>query len=211
MLRRNRMIREKVSTYADSAKEGLNTFEAGMRFYCENGLTGMGEWMIRVHERESACDQICRDIELDLFEKSLLPETREDLMNLLEYLDKIVNCAESAMRKICVQHVQLPNGFCKPLEEIVRMSVKAGSLAMDMAIETLEKSHNIREFDREIDSLESKVDAIEQQAISDLFDTDLELAEKLMIREIIETMANISDIAEEVSGRLMIFSAKRRG
>lgn len=211
MLRRNRELREKVTLYAVTAKRGLQLFEEGMRHLCEQGLPGLQKWVRLVHEKESECDGLSSAVELDLFEKSLLPETREDLMNLLEWLDEVINAAEEALRMIAVQHVVVPNEFCEPLGHISRMSAEAGELAMDMAVNVLDEGSEVRALDEEVDRLESVVDRVEQKLVSDLFDGDLPLAEKLQLRDVITAVAAVSDRAEEVSNRLKVFLAKRRG
>ncbi len=211
MLRRNRIIREKIVRYTSTAKEGLARFDTGISDYCENGEGEVEKWLRSVHKRESECDLLRREIEIDLFKKSLLPETREDLMNLLEALDMIINTAEASMRKIYVEHLKLPEELCQPMTRIAHVSVQAGILAMDMAVNALEDGKRAIELDREIDLLESTVDSIQQETLYNLFDSDMELAGKLMIRDIIEDVAQISDLAEDASSRIMVFLAKRHG
>jgi len=211
MLRRNRDLREKVSVYAASAREGLQFFEQGMRHFCEQGLVGLGEWVAKVHAKESECDRLRVEVELDLFEKALLPETREDLMNLLEWLDRVINGAEDALRMIHVQHIRLPDTLRESLVHISRMSAEAGELAMELAMNVLDEGRNAKEMDEEVDRLESDVDRAEQRLISGLFDGDLSLAEKLQLKDMICAVAAVSDRAEEVSSRLRVFLAKRRG
>jgi len=43
----------------------------------------------------------------------------------------------------------------------------------------------------------------------DIFDSDLELARKLHLREFVEQIDGIADLAEDIADRLAIYSIKR--
>lgn len=211
MWRRSKELKGKLQQFTQTAMAGLQLFELGIHYACEHGLIGLDQWVEQVHEKESLCDRLRREIEIDLFEKSLLPETREDLMNLIEWLDRVINAAEEAIRMILVEHISLTGALREDLVHLARMSAEAGELVMELTLDVVYEGSQVAGVNGEIDRLESEVDRLEQHMISELFDRGLPLAEKLHYRDMVQKVAKVSDRAEDVSNWLTVFLAKRRG
>ena len=85
MWKKNKLLMEQIQHYLDVAQETLDSFSEGLHHYAENGLDDAFSRIVdATHQKESTADGIRREIEVELFKKSLLPESREDLMLLLE-------------------------------------------------------------------------------------------------------------------------------
>ena len=61
-----------------------------------------------------------------------------------------------------------------------------------------------------IDENESHVDHIERRILRAIFDSDMEPFNKLLVKEYVIQLGEISDLVEKVSRRVYILSAKRR-
>ena len=61
-----------------------------------------------------------------------------------------------------------------------------------------------------IEELEQKVDKAEWKLLERIFDSDLELARKLQLRDFVRRTAAISDLCEDASDMLEILVVKRR-
>ena len=91
MLKRNRELRQRLKEYLSAGLKTIDSFKEGLHHYCAHGLEGLDAFAAATDRDESACDQLRRTIELELFSKSLMPESREDIMVLLEHVDLVMN------------------------------------------------------------------------------------------------------------------------
>ena len=81
--RKNKIIKARIEEYLVVANETLDIYREGMLHYLEHGIDEhFNTCMKRTHGSESKADDLRREIETALFEKSLLPESREDIIKI---------------------------------------------------------------------------------------------------------------------------------
>jgi predicted phosphate transport protein (TIGR00153 family) len=192
-------------------KAGLvfGTFRQGLQHYREHGLEGLDEHVRLAHRSESECDQVRRQVERDLFAKSLLPESREDIMGLLEHIDLVINQAEDVLRQIGLQRLLLPPAFQTAYADLAERSYAAGTALLRQANAALQAEATVRDLGDEVKACESRTDEVEQGHVAALFASALPLAEKLHYRDLVTMTATISDLAEDAANLLTVFSLKR--
>lgn len=209
MLRRNRRLREKLIRYLETGKQTVNCFRDGVRHYCEHGLEGLDAFARTTHHGESQCDRIRRLIEVELFEKSLMPESREDIMMLLEQLDLVINQSEEIIRQIVLERIVLPNDYLEDFGELGATCHRASQLVMDQALSGFEGETDIQTLGDRIDHLESEADQTEQAMVGRLFTSNLELAEKMLYRDLVRATARLGDLAEDAANMITVCRVKR--
>lgn len=210
MFRRNRELREKMLAYLVSATDTIDEFETGIAQYLAQGRQVLEKFVSDTHARESACDGLRQRIELDLFEQSLLPETREDLMLMLERLDEVVNQSEDILRDLWLQHVTLPEFLKHDFGRLTEIGTAAARHAFIMARGAVTADGAARALHNEVDAIESNGDRIEQTMIRQLFEQPkLPLAEKLLYRDVIREAGKMADLAEDAADWTLIFIAKQ--
>ena len=167
----------------------------------------------QVHSLETEADNIRREIIHLLIGKSfLLPNTRRDFLSLLEYIDKVADYSEAITDYIFLQDMDISSIGKSKLEEIFIITEKQFKL-LQRAVGFLFKDIN-RAFELvlEIDQLESEVDVIERLLISRLTKErpDLDLCTKILYRDFINMVANISDKIEDAGDEIEIIIAMRK-
>ena len=55
-----------------------------------------------------------------MFTKSLFPESRSDILKLIELIDKVPNGAEHAVQRLVIQHISIPREYTTEILELVR-------------------------------------------------------------------------------------------
>ncbi len=209
LFRRNRELARQLALYLAGGKQVLNAFRDGVAHYLQHGPRGLDVHSRAAHAHESECDRIRRQIERDLFAKSLLPESREDIMALIEHMDPVLNQAEDVLRQILLQHIVLPEPFRPGYAELARLSHEAGTTLCDQADAALRSAPGARALGDAVKACESRADQTEQRLVAELFDSGLPLAEKLHYRDLITMTAAISDLAEDAANLLTVFALKR--
>ncbi len=212
LYRRNRDLQRELSLYVAEARRVFDIVAAGL---AQAAAVDRGEHAdlaeaVRLsHAAESECDRIRRQIERDLFEKSLLPEAREDIMTLLECLDLVVNQAEDVLRQIVLQHLVLPAVFRPAYADLGRHCHETAVSLLDQADAALANDPRCRTLGDAVKAGESRIDHDEQGLIGAIFASDLALAEKLHYRDLVSMTAAIGDLAEDAANLLTVFMLKR--
>ena len=128
----------------------------------------------------------------------------------METMDKIPNKAESLLNQIKLQKLEFPKELNQNLERIVALSWEAIQLVYEAATKLLSKNDDIHKLADKIDAKETECDHAEQDTIEKIFSMDIEKADKILLKEFIIELGNLTDRAEDVSDRLTILSVKRR-
>lgn len=210
MWKQNRKILEQIELYLDVVKSVMGTCREGIKAYTLNGAdVHFSRLADEAHKYESDADNICRDIELELYKKSLLPESREDILLLLERLDLIPNQAEEILRMIQIQHLKIPEKLHPMMLELISLGEDACTLTREAVIMALNRKPTVQDHFRRIDDMESIADRVEQKIISELFSMGIPTADKILYRDIITGIGALCDLAEDVQYFLTVFVVKR--
>lgn len=211
MWRKNKAILEKIRNYLKVSRSTVERFFEGLCHCIEHGRdTRFARFVDETHQLESDADTVRREIELTLFRKSLLPESREDIMLLLERFDEIPNQAEEILRTIQMEHLDLPPSVHEWVMELAKLGCETLSQASEAVENALQSADRVTELTREIDGKESVGDHLEQKAVSEIFDSGAEIAVKILHRDLILKVGRLCDLAEDVAYFLKVFVAKRR-
>ena len=188
----------------------MKNFKKAVETYFEVGISkDFDEIIEKTHIAESLADDIRREIELNLYEKSLIPESRGDILGLLESADKVLNKAQSVLYQIQTESLRIPKFLQEDLSKLVDINIEAFK-NVAKAIRTLfENLREIRDITNEIDKRESSSDRLEREIIKKIFSSDIGIGEKILLKELVIETGSISDLSENVGDRLNIIAAKR--
>lgn len=164
----------------------------------------------RTHKFESKADDIIEEINNIMYGKVLIPDSREDIMNLLHAMDQIPNCLEKVLFIIKFQQVAIPTEYIDPVKDLIRISMESCTLLIRQVKRFLKKESGIRRLMNTIDQNESRCDHIEHRLIEKIFKSDMDPFMKLQLKELVNYMGDISDHADRVSKLVNILSLKRR-
>jgi predicted phosphate transport protein (TIGR00153 family) len=164
----------------------------------------------QAHRCESKADDIRDEVNQLMYSKALIPESREDIMGLLEMIDEIPRYFELVLNMIRTQKIDIPELIVMDIRELIRISIESCDLMIKQVDTMLKKKEGIRALLATIDHNESHCDHIERRIIGKIFDSDLDPFQKLQLKEMIVYMGEISDQVDRVSKRINIITMKRR-
>jgi len=207
---KQKKVQIQISDYAKSVLECMDIFQRAVTRYCDQPDRKAARAAFdEVHKAESKADDLRSEIEVMMYSKSLFPESRGDILGLLETMDKVPNQAESAVRMIWNQHVNIPETFAPKILQLVDVCCRT----VDAMVESVEKLFS--EFTNaavvvgKIDELESEADRIEESLIEKLFSDPVDSIQTIIFRDFIKSVVQISDRAENVGDRIRLIVAKR--
>lgn len=189
----------------------VDAMAAGVRGLLEGRPPGqLAELARETHDQEGRADDVRRQVELALVRGASLASRRGVLLQLVEGEDRLANAAEAVMDYVTLQGVTVP-GLLRPLvAQIVRQTQHQTEL-VKLAVEALlEGGAEVVRLAEKIEHIEGRVDELERRCMNRLFSTELPLADKLLVRDFIGKLVEISDRAEDLSDLVFTFAVARR-
>jgi hypothetical protein len=197
--------------YLENLTRTQEHFVKAMETCLDEGVCGQFSFLIdQTHKFESKADEIREEVNLLMYSRALIPESREDIMNLLEHMDVIPRIFELILHLIRTQKLKIPQFIEPEVKDLIRISVESCELLIRQVELMLKNKQGIRALLATIDHNESHCDHIERSLMTKVFDSDLETCAKLQLKELIIAMGEISDQADRVSKRVNIITLKRR-
>lgn len=165
----------------------------------------------QTHKHESRADDIVQEINDLMYGKALLPESRSDIMGLLEALETLPNRFEHILYMLQNQKVPIPRRIWSDINEMVKLSLECCELVVSQVEGLFKKDGDLRALMAQIDAKESHCDHIERKIITKTFDdASIDPFEKLQLRDLVESLSDVSDLADRISKRINIIGLKRR-
>jgi len=168
------------------------------------------ELAVLTHRAEARADDLRRAAERELVRGAFLAGTRRILLDIVEGVDRLANAAEATMYFLTLQRVTLPELLHPLVRDAMATMVSQMSNVRAAVMGLLAGDPAAINQAEEVDRKESRVDELQRRAIARLFATDLPLAEKILVREFLDKLVELSDRAEDVSDLVVMAVAVRR-
>ena len=196
--------------YLTVVSDTMEEFSAAFHYLLQNGIDEhfkvLGE---QAHKKESNADDLRRDIEMLMYEKSLLPESRRDLLEVIEIIDKIPNSGEAILSIINSQNVELIDQIKEDMTELLHLSTETVEKVIQMTNACFKAEGDMDELARLIDNNESVGDHLERRMIQRIFSLDIDTGDKIIQKEYVIQLGHICDLCEAVKDKLVITNIKR--
>jgi predicted phosphate transport protein (TIGR00153 family) len=211
LFKKENLLDTLILQYLENLTRTQEHFVKAMDTCLDEGVCGQFSFLIdQTHKFESKADEIREEVNLLMYSRALIPESREDIMNLLEHMDVIPRIFELILHLIRTQKLKIPPFIEAETKDLIRISVESCELMIKQVELMLKNKEGIRVLLATIDHNESHCDHIERSLMIKVFDSDLETCAKLQLKELIIAMGEISDQADRVSKRVNIMTLKRR-
>jgi predicted phosphate transport protein (TIGR00153 family) len=145
-----------------------------------------------------------------MYSRALIPESREDIMVLLERVDEIPRSFEQVLNIIRTEQIAISEFLVLDIQELIQVSMESCDVMAKQIDVMIKKKEGIRALMSIIDQNESHCDHIERRIITRIFESELDPYIKLQIKELIIVLGEISDQTDRVSKRGNIMAMKRR-
>jgi predicted phosphate transport protein (TIGR00153 family) len=208
--RRAKALENEIDAFLDKLSESGLLFKRAVQIYLNEGPTPEFEEKLQaVNRMESEADKLRRSIETQLYAQTLIPESRGDVLGLLENLDSVLNLHEGALWGFSIEKPDIPPEFRADFAALCDQAVLAvesivlASRAFFRNIEAVgDHMHKVMFYEKEADKVSTKL----KRAI---FASDLSLSHKAHLRSFVEHIDNLADRSEDVGDRLAIYTIKR--
>jgi predicted phosphate transport protein (TIGR00153 family) len=163
-----------------------------------------------VHRAEGRADDVRREIMLHLFEGAYTPVFREDYHVLAELVDGVANKAETVIDDLVLEKPDFPDELRERVLDLAKHSVSAFQY-LRKALEALyENMGEVPKLTEEVSRIEGEIDLKEWEILTSLFEIDIDLAQKILLRDTIRAVGSITDRMENAADRMTLMVVKRR-
>ncbi len=201
----------KIDDYLDLVVQGGLLFQEGIRYYLANDQEAFEDRLRSLDSLESEADELRRDIENRLYVQTLIPESRGDVLGIIENTDAVLNVSAETLSQLSVERPQIPVDLHDKIMDLVHVSVQAINELINAIHSYFREVDRVRNGTNRVLFYEKEADKIADRIKRIIFQDDgiSDLSLKMHLRDCVTLIENISDTAEEVSDRLAIAAIKR--
>jgi predicted phosphate transport protein (TIGR00153 family) len=209
--KKQKQIETLIYEYLENLRMSKEHFHKALNACIGNGVCSEFDFEIELtHKFESKADDVREEIKTLMYEKALLPESRGDIMGLLEAMDQVPRLFELVLFMIKTQKLAAPEFLLLDIKELLEVSVGSCDLMLKQVETLFQRREGIRALVSTIDLNESHADHIERRILTKIFDSDIDPFQKLQLKDMIINLGEISDQIDRISKRVNIISMKRR-
>lgn len=207
---RTKNLESQIDEFLDKISESAVMFKLAVKIYLKDGVNGeFGEKLSAVNAMESEADTLRRDIEKALYTYTLIPDSRGDVLGLIETLDQIMGLFEGALWAFEIEKPDIPDAFVADYRRLTNRVVEAVDALVLGARSFFRSPQLVGDYNHKVMVYEKEADKISTKLKREIFASDLDLSHKAHLRNFVEHIDNVADRAEDVSDRLAIYAIKR--
>jgi predicted phosphate transport protein (TIGR00153 family) len=172
----------------------------------------------KIRENERVADDLRTQIEKYLYSHTLIPENRGDVLGILEMTDEVID----QIKEIIVD-MQIEKPF---IPEFMFDGFRSLTVASANSVDEMTKAvraffynvhdvdnyvHKVIYYEKEADDLAERMknELYQQSTVNSQQSTEITLAQKNHLKYFIRGVEKISDYAQDVADRLIIYTMKR--
>ncbi len=210
LLRKTKQLEQQIDNYLELVVQGAIVFRGGLNFYLDQQMDQFNERVEKLDLLEGEGDTLRRTIETTLYMETLIPESRGDVLGLMESSDKVLNRLANTLVQFNVEHPGILEEWKPYIRDLID-SVAGSVESMVVAIRSyFIESEKVRDNINKVMFYEKESDRLSDKIKRMVYGSGVDLAYKNHIRYFVHQIELIADDAEDVTDRLAIATIKRR-
>jgi len=210
-LSRTKRLEIQIEEFLDKVTESTELFSIAFKVYLAEGVdTQFEEFMNKIQATEREGDELRRQIETELYERTLIPDLRSDVIWLIENMDKLTNTCKANLFRLSIQQPEIPDKLRATYIELIDITIDCVDKVVFTARNFFEDHESVADLAREVALLETKADEVSSPLQRRIFDSDLDLSQKMQLRYFVEHFDELANQSEDIADQLAISAIKRR-
>ena len=202
-------LEAQIDNYLDMVVKGGFLFKQGIKYFLEEQTEEFESRLVSIDTTESDADNLRRKIEKRLYTETLIPESRGDVLGLLEACDKVLNKTAETLHQFSVEIPFILPEVKNYYLELTDISVSALEEMVAAVRSYFTEINQVRDHINKVQLYESESDKIAEKIKRIVFRSDIRLSQKMHMRYFALHIESIADEAEDVCDRLSIAAVKR--
>jgi predicted phosphate transport protein (TIGR00153 family) len=207
--KKTRELEAEIDLYLDIIVQGALQFQKGIEYYLNDRNEDFEGSRARLSAMESRADELRREIERKLYLHTLIPDSRGDVLGLLESSDKVLNQLEETLSQFSVEFPDIVPEVRGLFQELADAAVLAVESMVRGVRAYFRDLSAVRDHIGKVNYYEGESDRIAEEIKRIVFRQDLRLSHKFHQRYFALHIESVADEAEDVCDRLAIACIKR--
>jgi len=210
ILKRKIGIEKEVDEFLDRVSEAGLLCKQGMDTYLKGDMEVYATYLKSIRDTEHKGDALRRSLEQDLYKKTLIPESRGDVMELLEDMDALLDRYTGLTWQFEIERPDICVEFHDDFKELLSHSVESVEADVRSCRAFFKDINAVSDHIHKVSFWEKESDKVSTRLQRAIFGrTDLRLSHKMHLRFFVKQVDRIADEAEDVADRLNIYVIKR--
>ena len=205
IFKKEKHVRKLVLGHLGEVQDCLEETRNVLEKYIQGDIEGSRQSSLAVSEVESRADALEREIRDALLGGAFLPNIRSDVYRLVESADAIAGKSEDVARFIRTQRPTIPEQLETDVLELFHQALNC-FIELRKALKDYFKPkgqiENLHEHVSRVSELETAVDKLEAQLAEKVFDSDMELSQKIHLEQLVKRIADLADLSEDAADEL---------
>ncbi len=203
-------IERQIDDFLNQISEAGLIFKSGAQAYLTGDIEGLTNQLTNITEKEHRGDELRRDIETKLYTKTLIPESRGDVLELLESMDYLLGGFKGALWRFEIEFPEIPGEFHAMFLELTDSVVHTAEAIVLSARAFFKDTPSVTDHMHKVSYWERECDKTVSRLQRNIFrDDTLRLSHKMQLSSFAQKLDKIADKAEDVADKLAIYVIKR--
>ena len=209
LFRATKQLEAQIDDFLNTVNEGALVFKHGVKNYLEKNKDEFKDRIRNISKLEAKADELRRVIETQLYEQTLIPEHRGDVLGILESTDTVIDTMKETLYQFDVETPDIPDNLDRYYLELTDMSTLSSENLVVAIRAFFRDVKTVKDYLHKVIFYEKEADRIGDNLKREVFKLDIDLAHKVHLRYFALHIQNVSDRSEEVADRLAIYTIKR--
>jgi len=203
-------IGKKTDEFLDKVSESGILFKHGVNAYLKDNNESFAKKIEDIAKVEHMGDALRRGLEEQLYTQTLIPESRGDVLELLESLDGLLDRFKGALWQFDIERPDIYPELHEDIQELTTCAVEAVEAIVLSARAFFKDISAVADHLHKVSHWESQSDKVSTRIQKQVFNQpDLRLSYRMQLRDFIGHIDKIADRAEDVADKLRIYVIKR--
>ncbi len=211
LLGKNFKIRDDIDQFFDLVSDSPDLFGKLLKVYLRNGkpTEEFEACLKQLNELETHADNLRRGITTFLYEKTLIPDFRGDVLSMLNGIDDIIGVQQALAWAIDTEKPYFPEEMHEGLLDLQMIATRCIEHLLLAARAFFRDIHSVKDHCHKVIFYEGEADLECTRLKRKAFDSDLKLSEKIHMRYFIDRIDGVANLAEDIADSLSIYAIKR--
>ena len=203
-------IEKEIDSFLDLVSESGLIFIQGITSYTGGKSTEFQHHLDQIIATEHSADRLRRSIEDLLYRRTLIPESRGDVLRIIENMDSLLGKFKGAMWRLQIEQPVIEEAFTGDLLSLVDVVVKSVETVTQSVRAYFKDISSVADHIHKVSFWEKEADkAATQLQILVFRQAGYDLCQKMQLRDLIYHIEDISNLAEDMADSLAIYVIKR--
>jgi predicted phosphate transport protein (TIGR00153 family) len=210
IFKKSKNLELQMDAFLDKISESGIVFRRGVKNYMRKDAVDFDTHLQQIITLEHEADELRKSIETQLYTQTLVPESRGDILALMETSDDVIDRATDTLSEMSIENPMIPEAFRDGFIELARSVVRAMEEMVKALRAFMRDPINVRNYLHKVYYWEKESDRLAGELKRAIFaDDTLTLSQKIHLRYFALHVDTIADRAEDVADRLAIYTIKR--